>query len=61
MLTVGVLGDIESAKDNDCFLSQVTTVSSVFWVFGVSDPKCQVSQGGEGPKAVGGRVRLIYS
>ena len=42
VLTVRVLSDIEFAKDNDRFVSQVPTMRLVFWMFGMSYANCQV-------------------
>ena len=59
-LTVRVLSDIEFAKDNDCFISQVPTVRPVFWVLGMSYANCQV-RWSKGPKATSGQLLLIYA
>ena len=42
--TVRVLSDVELAKDNDRFVSQVPAVGLVPWVFRVSDPKMPVKR-----------------
>ena len=40
--TVRVFSYIEFTKGDDRFVSQVPTVSSVSWMFGMGDPSCQV-------------------
>ena len=37
--TIRILGDVEFAKDDNGFVSQVPAVSLVSWMFGMRDPK----------------------
>ena len=57
-LTVRVLSDIEFAEDNDRFISQVSTMSLVFWMFGMSYANCPVSYMSKTPKATKWSVTL---